>query len=135
MYSCFKNCSESCSISLYTQVAPVAWVNMTIFDYASKLQTGRVTLHAWPIVTELEEAVHYMGSAVLNSSTSECVTLDIEIPVPQLQPFNKGKPIMYPSYDQIRKFAHEVAQVAIPAVSAVIVIRACGFTECPFAPK
>lgn len=105
----------------YTQIAPVAWVNMTVFDYASKLQSGSVTLYAWPIQTELEESINYMGSTTLNPSTTECVSLGIEIPPPPLPPHipNRGKPIMYPSYDQIRAFAHEVSQVAIPAVSYI----------------
>lgn len=100
------------------QIAPVAWVNMNVFDYATKLQSGRVTLHAWPMTSELEEAVKVMGPTVLNSSTTECVTLEIDIPNPAVNiPMTRGKPIMYPSYEQISAFAQEVSQGATSAVS------------------
>ena len=110
------------------QIAAIAWANMTAFDYASRLQTGPVTLYAWPVGAELEDEVHYIGSTVQNTSTTDCISLVIDIPTPVLPPSvgarpGISRPIMYPSYDQIRKFAHEVSQVAISAV------RFCCWTE------
>ena len=89
---------------------------MTIFDYASKLQSGSVTLFAWPIQMELEESVNYMGSTMLNPSTTECVSLEIDITPPSL---SKGrKSVSYPSYDQVKALAQRISsQVAIPSVS------------------
>ena len=109
---------EYCALSPTLQIAPVAWVNMNVFDYASKLQLGHVILHAWPMTSELEEAVKFMGPTVLNSSTAECVTLEIDIPIPATNvTVARGKPIMYPSYEQIRAFAHEMSQGATSHVS------------------
>lgn len=94
------------------QVVPLAWVNMMVFDYEGRLQTGRQELYAWPCGTELEEEVNFMGSNVLNLSSSEYVSVEIEVLEPP-----RGKPIMYPAEEQINKFGLEVSQVSIPAVS------------------
>lgn len=102
-------------------MSPVAWVNMTVFDYISQLKSGRFTLYAWPIEEELVESVHYMGSTVLNPSTTECVCLEIDIPQPNL-PANvpSDRPIMYPSMKEIEALNKEASQVAVPAVSVCI---------------
>ena len=95
------------------QVVPLAWVNMMVFDYEGSLQTGRQELYAWPCGTELEEDVNFMGSNVLNLSSSDYVSVDIEVLEPP-----RGKPIMYPTEEQLDKFALEMSQVSIPAVSS-----------------
>ena len=101
------------------QIAQVAWVNTTVFDYEGQLQTGKLTLYAWPIESELEESVHYMGSTVLNPSTTECVSLDIEIIAPNVPPtMRPGAPIMYPSSEKIRTLAAEISTVAATVVSS-----------------
>ena len=87
-----------------------------VFDYEGRLQTGRQELYAWSFATELEEEVNFMGTNVCNLSTSECVSLDIEVIVPMVPPGSGNKPIMYPSENQIGKFAFEMSQVSIPAV-------------------
>lgn len=100
----------------FPQIAPVAWVNMTIFDYASKLQSRSVTLFAWPIQMELEESVHYMGSTMLNPSTTECVSLEIDITPPSLP--HGRKSVSYPSYNKVKMLAQMASsQVDIPSVS------------------
>lgn len=88
-----------------------------VFDYEGCLQTGRQVLHAWPCGTRPEYEVNFMGSNVLNVSTSECVSLDIELVEPQRGNLPPDKPIMYPTEEQINKFAVEMSQVSIPAVS------------------
>ncbi len=102
-------------------MSPVAWVNMTVFDYTSQLQSGRFTLYAWPIEAELVETVHYMGSTVLNPSTTECVCLEIDVNLPNL-PANvsKDRPIMYPSMKEIEALNKEASLVATPVVSTYI---------------
>ena len=97
------------------QVVPLAWVNMMVYDYEGYLQTGRQELYAWPCGTEPEEEVNFMGSNVLNLSTSEYVSIDIEVIEPRR---GSGKPIMYPTENQMNRFAAEMSQVSIPAVSA-----------------
>ena len=106
------------------QVVPIAWVNMNVFDYASKLQTGRSILYGWPVEEELEECVNYMGSTMLNPSTSECVVLEVDCSIPNLSPSLRraSRPIMYPSIDQIRKVARELAEGSIPTVSASLCV-------------
>lgn len=99
------------------QMVPLAWVNMMVFDYEGRLQTGRQELHAWPCDTQPEDEVNFMGSNVLNLSTSEYVSVDIEVIEPRRRGVPAGKPIMYPTEEQINKFAKEVSQVSIPAVS------------------
>ena len=92
---------------------------MTIFDYTGELQTNRVHLYSWPIDFELEESVHYMGSTVLNPSTTDCLCLEVEVIPPTLpQGMPPGIPIMYPSKEQIMTLAREVSEVTIPAVSS-----------------
>ena len=104
-------------------MSPVAWVNMTVFDYTSKLQTGLFTLYAWPIEEELQESVHYMGSTVLNPSTTQCVCLEIDISLPNL-PSNvpRDRPVMYPSMKEVEALDKDVSQVAASAVSYVIIL-------------
>ena len=91
---------------------------MTVFDYKGELQTNVFSLYAWPIDFELEESVHYMGSTVINPSTTECLCLKIEITSPKL-PKNMAadKKIMFPTKDQIMIMAKEIEGVTIPAVS------------------
>lgn len=99
------------------QIAQVAWVNTTVFDYKGQLQTGKLTLYAWPIESELEESVHYMGSTVLNPSTTECVSLEIEVMKPNVPPTARpGAPIMYPSTEKIHELAAEISTVAATVV-------------------
>ena len=91
---------------------------MTVFDYKAELQLNKFSLYAWPIDSELEESVHYMGGTVLNPSTTECLCLEIEVIPPKVdQNIAPGKPIMYPSKDEIMLMAREIGEVAIPAVS------------------
>lgn len=87
---------------------------MMIFDYEGHLQTGRQELYTWPCGSAPEEEVNFMGSNVLNLSTSEHVSLGIEVIDP---PRSGTLPIMYPNQLQINKFANEMSQVSIPAVS------------------
>lgn len=101
------------------QVVPLAWVNMMVFDYEGHLQTGRQQLHAWPCDTDPEEEVNFMGSTVLNLSTSEDVSVDIEVIEPHRGAFPDDGPIMYPTEAQINKFALEMSQASIPAVSCL----------------
>ena len=104
------------------QIAQVAWVNTTVFDYKGQLRTGKLTLYTWPIESELEESVHYMGSTVLNPSTTECVSLDIEVMAPNFRPIppnmRPGAPIMYPSMERIHSLAAEISTVAATVVSS-----------------
>ena len=96
-------------------------MNTTVFDYNGQLQTGKLTLYAWPIESELEESVHYMGSTVLNPSTTECVSLEIEVMAPILPPtMRPGAPIMYPSTERIHELATEVSTVAATVVSSLV---------------
>lgn len=113
-------CVLKCILLLCFQVVPLAWVNMMVFDYEGCLQTGRQVLHAWPCGTRPEYEVNFMGSNVLNVSTSECVSLDIELVEPQRGNLPADKPIMYPTEAQINKFAVEISQVSIPAVSCQV---------------
>lgn len=105
--------------SCYVQIAHVAWVNTTVFDYDEKLKTDNVKLYTWPIDWELEESVHYMGGTVQNPSTSECLSLEVEIVHPKLpnNAISTGKSIVYPSKDQVLNIAKEFGEVTIPAVS------------------
>lgn len=95
----------------------MAWVNTTVFNYEGQLQTGRLTLYTWPIESELEESVHYMGSTVLNPSTTECASLEIEIIKP-VTPANvhPSAPILYPSIERVHELADEISQVAATVV-------------------
>lgn len=92
-------------------------MNTTVFNYEGQLQTGKLTLYAWPIESELEESVHYMGSTVLNPSTTECVSLDVEVMKPNVPPnVRPGLPVMYPSTEKIRELATEISNVAATVV-------------------
>ena len=100
------------------QIAHVAWVNMTVFNYEGELQTSKFNLFSWPIDVELEESVHYMGSTVVNPSTTECLCLEVEIITPgHGRNIAPGKTIIYPPRNQIMDLAREVDGVAIAAVS------------------
>ena len=101
----------------------MAWVNTTVFDYEGQLQTGRLTLYTWPIESELEESVHYMGGTVLNPSTTECASLEIEILKPNTPPTaHPAAPIIYPSTERVHRLAQEISQVAATVVSEVFSI-------------
>ena len=88
---------------------------MNVFDYSKKLQTGQFVLYAWPVEDELEESVNFMGSSVLNSSTSETVpVLEVEIKAPNVY---KGKSIVYPPPERIEQIASNASKAMIPPVS------------------
>ena len=102
------------------QIIPIAWVNMNIFDYSKKLQTGQFVLYAWPVEDELEESVNFMGSSVLNSSTSETVpVLEVEVRAPNVQ---RGKAIVYPLHERIEHVAREASKGMISPVSVCVCV-------------
>ena len=106
------------------QIIPIAWVNMNIFDYSKKLQTGQFVLYAWPVEDELEESVNFMGSSVLNSSTSETVpVLEVEVRAPNVQ---RGKAIVYPLHERIEHVAREASKGMISPVSVCVCVCVWG---------
>ena len=63
--------------------------------------------------------MHYMGSTVLNPSTTECARLEVHMSVPNLLPnVPCEKPVMYPSKEEIEELNKEVST---PGVSADLV--------------
>ena len=109
---------------------------MNVFDSACKLETGRRTLHAWPVPVDeqLKDVVNYMGTTDMNPSGATTTTTSgpphgvVELEVecfPNLPPglMLSSKPISYPSMDQIRQYASDLKLTAadddkFPAVSA-----------------
>ena len=77
-------------------------------------------LYAWPVEDELEESVNFMGSSVLNSSTSETVpVLEVEVRAPNVQ---RGKAIVYPLHERIEHVAREASKGMISPVSVCVCV-------------
>ena len=96
---------------------------MNVFDYSKKLQSGQFVLYAWPVEDELEEAVNFMGSSVLNSSTSETVpVLEVEIKAPNVP---RGRVTVYPPPERIESIAREASKAMIPPVSVCVHVWRC----------
>ena len=107
-------CQKWLPLSL-SQDAPIAWVNLNVFDYAGELVTGKYTLYTWPFGDEYEvpDLVNYIGPAVLNPNHSGCLQLTVEIlPNPQV-----AGPILFPSSMEVENFARQMAEGATRSVS------------------
>jgi hypothetical protein len=84
---------------LYTQISiPLAWVNMTLFDFRNYLRQGQIKLHAWPVKDNLQD-LNPIGTVVSNINTSSSPCLLIEF----TQYAMPGTSVVYPPFDKVRK--------------------------------
>ena len=77
---------------------PLAWVNMTLFDFRNYLRQGQIKLHAWPVKDNLQY-LNPIGTVVsnINTSTSPCLLIEFT------QYAMPGTSVVYPPFDKVRK--------------------------------
>lgn len=80
--------------------APLAWVNVTVYDYRGHLQTGQMPLAMWTYAedphAEDVNMLNPMGTAVANPEKSHATLLTIGFPT-----YNEGRPVCYPKLDEV----------------------------------
>ncbi|XP_070260136.1 phosphatidylinositol 4,5-bisphosphate 3-kinase catalytic subunit delta isoform isoform X2 [Myotis yumanensis] len=75
---------------------PIAWANLTLFDYKDQLKTGERCLYMWPSVPdEKGELLNPTGTVCSNPNTESAAALVICLP--EVAPH----PVYYPSLDKI----------------------------------
>lgn len=59
---------------------PLAWVNMSVFDYKNQLKTGAMTLYMWTYAEDMqnEDLLNPLGTIVPNPNTDQCAALTIK---------------------------------------------------------
>ncbi|XP_059547314.1 phosphatidylinositol 4,5-bisphosphate 3-kinase catalytic subunit delta isoform isoform X3 [Myotis daubentonii] len=75
---------------------PIAWANLTLFDYKDQLKTGERCLYMWPSVPdEKGELLNPTGTVCSNPNTESAAALVICLP--EVAPH----PVYYPALDKI----------------------------------
>lgn len=75
---------------------PIAWANLTLFDYKDQLKTGECCLYMWPSVPdEKGELLNPTGTVCSNPNTESAAALVICLP--EVAPH----PVYYPALDKI----------------------------------
>lgn len=75
---------------------PIAWANLTLFDYKDQLKTGECCLYMWPSVPdEKGELLNPTGTVRSNPNTESAAALIICLP--EVAPY----PVYYPALDKI----------------------------------
>nr|KAF6507212.1 phosphatidylinositol-4,5-bisphosphate 3-kinase catalytic subunit delta [Rousettus aegyptiacus] len=75
---------------------PIAWANLTLFDYKDQLKTGECCLYMWPSVPdEKGELLNPTGTVRSNPNTESAAALIICLP--EVAPH----PVYYPALDKI----------------------------------
>lgn len=75
---------------------PIAWANLTLFDYKDQLKTGECCLYMWPSVPdEKGELLNPTGTVCSNPNTESAAALVICLP--EVAPY----PVYYPALDKI----------------------------------
>nr|WEL12771.1 phosphatidylinositol-4,5-bisphosphate 3-kinase catalytic subunit alpha/beta/delta [Halisarca dujardinii] len=95
----------------------IAWVNHAVFDYACNLNSGVFDVYMWPIYDELDDALNYMGSTVLNSAAHGTVCLKVELCRPRGISDQVTLPVMFPSKEISDHLADSVAQHRLPSTT------------------
>lgn len=84
--------------------APLAWVNVTVYDFRGYLRFGCVDLSMWTYADEPHaeemDLLHPMGTAVFNPEAHHATLLTI-----QFEPYHPSHPVRYPMLDEILECA------------------------------
>ncbi|CAN7985181.1 unnamed protein product [Ixodes pacificus] len=79
--------------------APLAWVNVTVYDFRGYLRFGCVDLSMWTYADEPHaeemDLLHPMGTAVFNPEAHHATMLTI-----QFEPYHPSHPVRYPMLDE-----------------------------------
>ncbi|XP_060599403.1 phosphatidylinositol 4,5-bisphosphate 3-kinase catalytic subunit beta isoform-like, partial [Ruditapes philippinarum] len=80
---------------------PIAWVNIPVFDFRSRLLVGEHKLAMWPVTAELqleETGCYPLGSVSLNPHSTIALTV-------KFSEYNRSPPIVFPSDEKINELA------------------------------
>ncbi|EDO42011.1 predicted protein [Nematostella vectensis] len=85
---------------------PLAWVNVTLFDFRGNLRQGPLTIHAWPVPETMPDLLNPIGTVVsnINTSTSPCLVIEFQ---------RYANNVVYPAYDKILQLAAETTDQEI----------------------
>nr|ANF99566.1 phosphatidylinositol-4,5-bisphosphate 3-kinase [Haliotis diversicolor] len=95
-------CFTLCATGKKKDQTAVAWVNVAVFDFRSRLTRGDRNLPMWPWTDEMqtEEFLYPIGSVTPNAQGNEATTLLIKFP-----DFNMKNNIRYPAFDKVLECA------------------------------
>lgn len=64
------------------QVNPIAWANMSVYDFKGQLRTGAMTLYMWTYAEDVmsDEVLHPLGTTVSNPNTGYATALTVVFP-------------------------------------------------------
>ncbi|XP_018567528.1 phosphatidylinositol 4,5-bisphosphate 3-kinase catalytic subunit delta isoform [Anoplophora glabripennis] len=84
---------------------PLAWVNMTVFDFKSQLKTGAMTLYMWTYTEEInsEMILNPLGTVVCNPNTEYATAISIHI-----KSYAKDQIILFPDIEIMKSYAKEI---------------------------
>ncbi|ERL86797.1 hypothetical protein D910_04202 [Dendroctonus ponderosae] len=89
------------------QLNPIAWANMSVYDYKGQLRTGAMTLYMWTYAEDVmsDEVLHPLGTTVSNPNTGYATALTLVF-----RSFSEEKVIVYPSNDEVLKYANSLEE-------------------------
>ncbi|KAL8578264.1 hypothetical protein ACOMHN_005655 [Nucella lapillus] len=80
---------------------PIAWVNMSVYDFKGRLPRGDQVLPLWQFETlMIDEPCYPMGTVALNPLGHDATTLSLGFP-----DYNVRSSIVYPAYDLVKECA------------------------------
>ncbi|XP_065568407.1 phosphatidylinositol 4,5-bisphosphate 3-kinase catalytic subunit alpha isoform-like [Artemia franciscana] len=101
-----KLCMSICAITKRKKKEDscmIAWCNVSMFDYRSRLLSGKMSFHLWPAPKGYNELLYPLGITGSNPNTE--TSLEIE--------FDKfSHPVVYPDMATIEKFAEYTDKMA-----------------------
>ncbi|XP_069808018.1 phosphatidylinositol 4,5-bisphosphate 3-kinase catalytic subunit delta isoform-like [Dendropsophus ebraccatus] len=89
------------------KVAPVAWVNMMVFDHSDLLNSGHHCLTLWsPFPDNVKDLLHPSGCVGCNP---EANSMTLEVSIPYMSP----DPVQYPSITEIMRLGKHSAATSM----------------------
>ncbi|XP_074654318.1 phosphatidylinositol 4,5-bisphosphate 3-kinase catalytic subunit delta isoform-like [Tubulanus polymorphus] len=91
------------------ELVPLAWVNITMFDYKDRLRTGNHTLRMWPYSDEFlctnRDFLNPIGTIVDNPNKADAPVLEISF-----SQYGMKHNIIYPPYEKVLECAAQHAE-------------------------
>ncbi|KAF4532330.1 hypothetical protein B566_EDAN003633 [Ephemera danica] len=87
---------------------PIAWVNTTVYDFKSQLQSGNMTLYMWNYNEDMQtenDFLHPLGTVVSNPNVQDTTSISIAF-----QKYDPDRQIIYPAKESILEVADSIMQ-------------------------
>ena len=58
---------------------PIAWANLTVFDFRAFLRSGKLAVNTWPYKSELDELLNPLDTTMINPDNAHpLLTIEFE---------------------------------------------------------